>query len=141
MRACTLFQSLKTYGIIVSINERREKAIEDLIDLVDETRNGFLLGARGCRFECRSIMYGALTFQSNDLLLPKPECPFPNLNYKSLVQRITAFQSPEWYDSSSRYSNYGSNNRHRCPEASFASIFGALEGSLDGLELDQFTTL
>lgn len=127
---------MKTYSIIVSINERREKAIEDLIDLLDETRNAFLLGARGCRFECRSIMYGALTIQSNDLLLPKPECPFPNLNYKSLVQRVMAFQSPAWYDSPSRYSS----DKHSYPEASFASIFGAREEFLEGLELNQFTS-
>lgn len=131
---------LETYAIIVSINERREKAIDDLINLLDETRKAFLLGARGCRFECRSIMYGALTIQSNDLLLPKAEGPFPNLNYKSLVQRIMAFRSPQWYNSSSRYSSYGSNSKYCCPEASFASIFGVLEEFLEGLELNQFTS-
>lgn len=91
-------------------------------------------------------MYGALAIQSNDLLLPKPECPSPNLNYKSLVQRVMAFQSPEWHASSSGYSgysgysSYGSNYKHRCADASFASIFGALEEVLEGLELDQFTS-
>ncbi|KAJ5378338.1 uncharacterized protein N7496_005747 [Penicillium cataractarum] len=68
-------------------------------------------------------MYGALTIQSKDLLLTKPEIPFPNVNYKSLVQRMTDFRSPEC-----------------CPGSSFASIFGALEGSLEGLELDQFNS-
>lgn len=122
------------------MNELREKAINDLIDLLDGTREGFLLGTRGCRFECSSIMYGALTIQSNDLLLSKPEWPFPNLSYQSLVQTIMAFRSPEWYDSASRYSSYGYNNKHSCPEASFASIFGPLEEFLQGLELDHFTS-
>ncbi|KAJ5882820.1 uncharacterized protein N7473_011082 [Penicillium subrubescens] len=128
-------------SVIVSINEGREKAIHNLILLLDETRDAFLLGTRGCRFECRSIMYGALTMQmqSNNLLSPEKKGPFPNLNYRSLVQGVKAFKSPEWYDSSSRYSSYGSSHVQRCAEASFASIFGGLEESLEGLELSRFT--
>ncbi|KAJ5380827.1 uncharacterized protein N7496_003255 [Penicillium cataractarum] len=126
--------------VIVSINERREKGINDLIDLLDGTRKAFLLRDRGCCLECSSIMYGALTIQSNDLLLSKPEWPFPNLSYKSLVQTIMAIKSPRWYDSESRYSGYGSSSKHSCPEASFASIFGGLGKSLEGFELNQFTS-
>ncbi|KAJ5472026.1 hypothetical protein N7539_008595 [Penicillium diatomitis] len=122
--------------VIVLINRRREKAIKKLIDLIGDTRKQYLLGALGCRFECRSIMYGALTIQSKDLLLPYRECPFPNVNYRSLLQRMTKFRTPEWYDSPSRYID-----NHSCPGSFFASIFGALEGFLEGLELDQFKSL
>jgi hypothetical protein len=135
-----LSNCFKTNLIIVTMNELREKAINDLIDLLDGTRQAFLRGTRGCRFECSSIMYGALTIQSNDLLLSKPKWPFPNLSYKSLVQTIMAFRSPEWFDSASRYSNYGYNNKHNCPDASFASVFGPLEEFIQGLEQDHIAS-
>ncbi|KAJ5472054.1 hypothetical protein N7539_008623 [Penicillium diatomitis] len=122
--------------VIVSINRRREEAIERLIDLIDYTRRQYLLGARGCRLECRSIMYGALTIQSKDLLLPHREFPFPNVSYRSLVQKMTNFRSLEWYDSPSKCIN-----KHSCPGSSFASTFGALDGFLEGLELEQFNAL
>jgi hypothetical protein len=136
---------LKTHAITGSMNERREKAINNLIVLLHETRDAFLHGTRGCCFECRSIMYGALTMQmqSSNLLLPKPETPFPNLNYNSLVRRVLAFTSPAWYDSSSNYSSYStyrSSYMHCCSDASFATIFGILEDSLEGLELNRFTS-
>ncbi|KAJ5751418.1 uncharacterized protein N7511_008383 [Penicillium nucicola] len=79
-------------------------------------------------------MYGALTMQmrSSNLLLPKPKTPFPNLDYNSLMRRIMAFTSPEWYNSSS--------NPPICPDASFASVFAVLKDSLEGLELNRFTS-
>ncbi|KAJ5926369.1 hypothetical protein N7516_008142 [Penicillium verrucosum] len=132
-------------NVIGSMNESREKAINNLIVLLHETRNAFLHGTRGCGFECRSIMYGALTMemQSSNLLVPKPENPSPNLDYNSLMQRVMAFRSPGWYVSSSiysGYSSYGSSSMHRCSDSSFASVFDKLEDSLEGLELNRFTS-
>ncbi|KAJ5712963.1 uncharacterized protein N7483_010144 [Penicillium malachiteum] len=141
LRYVPFLECFKTYGILESINECREKAIQDLIVLLIKTRDGFLLGTRGCRYECRLIIYGALTIQmqSIDLLLLKSEAPFPRLNYTSFVQSVMAFTSLAWYDSSFRYSTYGTNYTHRCPNASFASIFQNLNETVDGLELSQFT--
>ena len=81
-----------------------------------------------------------MQMQSHELLTPRPMAPFPKLSYNSLVQKVKAFESPNWYDSSYRYSTYGSNYAHHCPDASFASVFHKLEDSIDGLELDQFTS-
>lgn len=85
------------------MNKYRERAINNLIVVLHETRNAFLHGARGCCFECRSIMYGALTLQmqSVKLLSPKPEAPFPDLSYNYLVRMAMAFTSPAWHDRSS----------------------------------------
>ncbi|KGO74513.1 hypothetical protein PITC_099050 [Penicillium italicum] len=127
--------------VIGSMNECREKAISDLIDLLHETRDAFLHGTRGCVFECSSIMYGALSMQmqSSKLLLPKTGAPLPNLNYNCFVQTVMAFKSPKWCDTHSGYSGYGSCYPHNCSDASFASVFATLEDSLAGLELDRFT--
>ncbi|KAJ6015255.1 hypothetical protein N7540_009846 [Penicillium herquei] len=123
-----------------SMNIRREEAIDNLITLLHETRDAFIHGNRGCCFECRSVMYGALTMQmhSNNLLSPKPETPFTNLAYHSLVRRILAFTSPQWESPKtySSYQSYRSNSRHDCPNASFESIFMMLNDYLEGLELE-----
>lgn len=119
------------------MKEYREKAINNLVVLLHETRHNFSHGTPGRPSECRSIMYRALTMQMqlSSLLLPKPENPFPNLNYNSLAHRVIAFTSPGWYDLSSSYSgysNYRSSSMHRCSDASFVSVFEKLEGSLGG---------
>jgi hypothetical protein len=93
------------------MNICRQEAIENLVTLLHKTRDAFLYGTRGCGFECRSIMYGALTMgmESSNLLSPKPVIPFPNLNYNCLARNIMAFTSPRWYGLSPGYSSYGSS--------------------------------
>ncbi|KAJ5903149.1 hypothetical protein N7504_005532 [Penicillium tannophilum] len=132
-------------NIIDTMNQSREKAIESLIVFLHETRDAFLDGPRGCSFECRSIMYGSLTkhMQSSNLLLPKPEAPFPGLNYGHLVQKAMSFTSPKWFESASTYSSYGSSYgtriRHTCDDSSFESVFAILKDPFEGLELNRFT--
>ena len=124
------------------MNECRERAINDLIVLLYGIRDAFLRGSRGCYFECRSIMYRGLSMrmQSNNLLLPKPEAPFPNLNYNHLVRRVIEFISPRWYNTSG-FSSYRHNSLHYCFDASFESIFAKLADSVQGLELERLTWL
>ncbi|KAJ5585246.1 uncharacterized protein N7459_005046 [Penicillium hispanicum] len=127
-------------NVIGSMNECREKAINDLIVLLYDTRDAFLRGSRGCCFECRSIMYGGLTLQmqSNNLLLPKPKAPFPNLNYNHLVRTVMKFTSPRWYNTL-RFSIYEPHDLHNCSDASFKSMFVKLADCVEGLELEQLT--
>ena len=124
-----------------SINISRQRATDSLINFLCETRGAFLAGTRGCGFECRSIMYGALTMQmqSKNLLSPKPVTPFLNLNYDDLAQTILAFQSPRWCSPSSIYSSYSYASPHNCSDASFKSVFATLEDPLDGLDLEILT--
>ncbi|KAF4256283.1 hypothetical protein KXV25_003434 [Aspergillus fumigatus] len=77
--------------VINAMNDRREEAINNLIQVLHDTREALLSGTRGCGFECSSIMYGALSkeMRSNDLLPSRPAAPFANLNYASLVQKVT----------------------------------------------------
>ena len=82
-------------------------------------------------------MYGALTkeMRSVDLLLPRPEAPFPGLNYKGLVQKVQSFTVPWWTSPSSGYS---SNFCHSCANSSFEALFGTLNDSIQGLDLHSF---
>ncbi|KAJ6092676.1 hypothetical protein N7486_007965 [Penicillium sp. IBT 16267x] len=129
--------------VIGSMNEGREVAIKNLIVLLHETRDAFIHGSRGCCFECRALMYGALTMrmESIHLLSPKPETPFLGLNHSSLVQKVMEFTSPRWYDAiQSGYSAYRPSYVHSCSDSSFASVFAILKDPLEGLELNRFTS-
>jgi hypothetical protein len=119
------------------MNERRQAAVNNLIQVLHETREAFLSGIRGCGFECSSIMYGALSKQmhSNDLLLPRPAAPFPNLNYTYLVRKVLSFASPQWKDP-----YYGSSYCHNCYESSFTILFGKLNDAIEGLDLDNLSS-
>lgn len=116
------------------MNDRRQKAIGGLIIRLHEERDTLLSGSRGCGFQCSSIMYGALTkqMQSNALLSPRLAAPFPNLNYKILVQKVLSFISPGWYGPSSHKARY----QHSCLHSSFESLFGGLNDTIRGLGLE-----
>jgi hypothetical protein len=81
-------------------------------------------------------MYGALSkeMHSIDLLSPRPAAPFSNLKYRNLVQKVSSFTSPQWYDSG--YSSYSSRYCHSCPDSSFTSLFGELNDAIEGLDLN-----
>ncbi|KAH8693843.1 hypothetical protein BGW36DRAFT_463486 [Talaromyces proteolyticus] len=120
--------------VLESMNDCRELCIDNIVILLHEKQDALLSGIQGCSFECSSIMYGALTkqIQSNRLLSPRPVAPFLRLNYKQLVQSLLSFQSPQW--SSQAYSTV--SPFHSCDYSSFESIFGQLNDSIDGLQLD-----
>jgi hypothetical protein len=121
------------------MNSCRQDAIENVMLLLRTTWEAFLSGNRGCKFECKSIMYGALTIQirSSQLLSPTPETPFPGLGYKDLVREVLSFTSPRWYGASS---DPAKRNRHNCPDSSFTSLFAVLNHSIEGLDLDKLPT-
>ncbi|KAL3440911.1 hypothetical protein BJX65DRAFT_316080 [Aspergillus insuetus] len=83
--------------VMESMNSHRQGAIPSVVNRLDKTRDEFMGGTQGCSLECRSIMYGALTLQmrSNALLAPTPIAPFPNSNYKTLVQKVLSFTPPQ----------------------------------------------
>jgi hypothetical protein len=123
------------------MNSCRQDAIENVMLLLRTTWEAFLSGNRGCRFECKSIMYGALTIQirSSQLLSPTPETPFPGLSYKDLVREVISFISPQWYGAS----DPAKRNRsfcHNCPDSSFTPLFAVLNHSIEGLDLDKLLT-
>lgn len=122
------------------MNKCREEAIDNLICRLHQIHKDLLNGVRGCGYECSSILYGALAkkMQSNDLLSPRPTAPFSGINYQQLVQKLSEFESPQWTRPNSYYSGYGSSTRHECSGFSFASLFGGLNDSLDGLHLHSY---
>lgn len=80
-----------------------------------------------------------MQMQSNDLLSPMPTAPFPGENYKQLVQKVSKFASPQWALWTS-YHSIDSTCRHNCPGSSFASLFGKLADSIEGLYLQSFVS-
>ncbi|PYH75518.1 hypothetical protein BO82DRAFT_359969 [Aspergillus uvarum CBS 121591] len=120
--------------IIRSMNDKRQEAIAGLILRLEETRDELQNGSKGCGFECSSIMYGALTREMhlNDLFWLRPVAPFPDLSYRSLVQKVLSFRSPVWYGPTSYRSNY----RHNCVSSTFELLFGVLEDTIEGQDLN-----
>lgn len=116
------------------MNDQRQGAIAGLVLQLDKTRDELQSGSKECGFECSSIMYGALTKEMhlNALLSPRPVAPFPDLSYRSLVQRRSSFKSPTWYGLSSYYSRY----QHKCNYSTFTLLFGELEDIIEGHNLD-----
>lgn len=76
--------------------------------------------------------------KSSNLLSPRPQAPFRNMNYEDLVQKVLAFKPPRWYGSYTSYMSYRSSDFHDCPDASFASLFATLKVPLEGLSLQGF---
>lgn len=117
-----------------AMNKLRQENIDSVIRLLYDTRDQLLHAARGCSFECGSIMYGALTKEmlSAGLLSPRPAAPFPGWSYKILVQQVLSFRVPRWYLA------YRSSE-HVCPASSFRSLFGILNDTIRGLDLHDLT--
>ncbi|EQL37997.1 hypothetical protein BDFG_01014 [Blastomyces dermatitidis ATCC 26199] len=122
--------------VLETMNDFRQKAIENRITQLHERRESFLKGDRGCGFECSSIMFGALTkhMHSNNLLSPRPVAPFEELNYRDLIDKLLSLQEPRWFSSLSE-SYYESISRHDCQDSALISPRGALVNNMEGLSL------
>lgn len=87
---------------------------------LDTIQKEFLLGERGCSFECSSILLGALLkeLHQHKLRDPRPEPPFIGLNLTDLFKTLQQFRNPEWYTQArhARYDSY--RDRHVCSLAS-----------------------
>jgi hypothetical protein len=114
------------------MNDKRQEAIAGLAVQLDKTRDELQSGSKGCGFECSSIMYGALTkeMHSNTLFSRRLAAPFPYLSYRSLVQKMLSFKSPEWYGP------YRSKYHHTCDYSTFTLLFGVLKDTIEGHGLD-----
>ncbi|CAG8127087.1 unnamed protein product [Penicillium nalgiovense] len=128
--------------VIGLMNTSREGAINNLLLRLHASREALLGGSRGCGFECRAILYGALTMQmqSSQLLSPKPAAPFPRLDYKVLRSKILSFKSPKWSNCNQARDPGGYYNtntaRHTCPDSSFATLFANFNECIEGLDLN-----
>lgn len=125
-----LLVKTSTNWIVESLNDRRQNAIDGLFDLIQDTQTGFLIGSLGCGFECRSIMYGAIaTNMLSKGLSFQPLIPYPGLDYRSVLDKILSFHSPEW--------TFVRRHRHSCSDSSFTRFFSSLPKAIDGLEIEQ----
>lgn len=115
-----------------SMNVRRRSAIKKILDRLHNTLEELLSGDRGCNFECRSMAYGALTLEMNsaNLLSSTLAAPFQGLSYKSLLEKIESFHSPDW-DHHHKY-NYRS-----CRLRSLKSLAGTLDSHIEGVDIDR----
>lgn len=122
-----------------SMNDHRENAIGAMTSLIDETLDHFLNDRHDCsrKFECCSIMFGALVKQlnSSSLFSPKPVAPFVGSNYRQFVQTIKSFKTPQWNcncDCDYSYRSYS--------DCSFQVLFEHLRDTIDGLDIHKFVT-
>ncbi|KAJ5999947.1 hypothetical protein N7481_000356, partial [Penicillium waksmanii] len=123
--------------IISAMNKSRVAAIEKVLLRIQQTREEYLTGIRGCRFECSSIMYVSLTrrVHSSQLLSPWPVAPYLGLSYKRFIQEIGSFRSPWW----AAFSTSPPLVSHTCPDSYFGCLFLDLYNSGIGLDLPPTT--
>ncbi|KAL4861605.1 hypothetical protein BDV12DRAFT_180004 [Aspergillus spectabilis] len=124
--------------LIENMNFHRQQAIEKLFLLLQETQDAFLNTDCRCGFECSSIMYGALIKELHrvDLLSPRPEAPFSELAYDQLMHKVSSIRSPIWFTKA--HQHWGSSfqfEQHNCDSSSFAQLFGHLNDTVAGLDL------
>jgi hypothetical protein len=135
------------------MNKHRLEAIQKKLCFLHETHESFLLGTKGCDFECQSVMYGALAKQirSSHHLSPWPVAPFLGLSYTSLSVAIASFTSPSWRKSPppppsprNHFGSYSQNScgqvsddqaRHTCTHSSFTPLFSFRSHLVTGLNL------
>lgn len=127
--------------ITASMEKSRREAIENVMLHIHQTCEDFLSGNQGCGFECKSIMYGALSLQirSSHLLSPTPVTPFPCISYRNLIQELLSFISPRWYESSASFPKRGHALHHNCSDSSFTTLFANFNPSIEGLQLDELS--
>lgn len=65
-------------------------------------------GIVGCKFECSSILLGALTIQmhAQGILDPEPEPPYPGYSIISIKEMLKNFENPKWKEIKSSYAHY-----------------------------------
>lgn len=112
------------------MNEGRQGAVGELVRYLSELSEKLLSRRRGCGFECRSMMYGALQIhmRSIGLLSPTLESPYLGLSYRDTVEKLMHFRSPNW-------AGDGDNGRHRCLDSIFRTLLGDLKFRIQGLEV------
>ncbi|KAJ5219711.1 hypothetical protein N7468_008915 [Penicillium chermesinum] len=124
--------------VIRSINKTREEAIKNVLQLLHKTREAFLNEDKGCGYECRSIMNGALAMQirSSPHLSTMPKAPFRWLSYEILKENVLSFKSPRWFEL--QISRGAGSYRHGCPDSCFDSLFAVLNDPIKGLNIGEF---
>ncbi|KXX77398.1 hypothetical protein MMYC01_206072 [Madurella mycetomatis] len=92
---------------------RRSVAIAALVGALHELMEALLDNSRGCSFECRSILLGALRKQLHGLkvLHPEVEPPFQGCSLEEAVKRVEGIKDPVWCSSRALSSNLGWDGR------------------------------
>ncbi|GFF55513.1 hypothetical protein CNMCM6936_005639 [Aspergillus lentulus] len=123
--------------IIYEMNQKRQQAICKIILQLQQEREAFMTGSKGCNFECRSIMLGSLTGQMHKKGLLESEVKFyyKACNIKDLTKSVQPFVAPKWR--ASIYSHEPGYGDHKCPHSSF-SLLESSRDTVEGLKLKQF---
>lgn len=96
-----------------------------MIGLINDRQHDLLRGDLGCNFDCRSIMYGALSMNMHTIGL-EPRLAFVAMDYTRLVQHVSSFTMPE---------NRCTSNFVYCRAGSFEKLFGRLDDTVKGLDM------
>ncbi|PLN85298.1 hypothetical protein BDW42DRAFT_2058 [Aspergillus taichungensis] len=83
-------------AVIDQINRTRSESISGMIREMNSRRDYFLTGARGCCFECSSIMFGALTKNMHAIKLypTQPGYPYTGMSRNELTRKVRSFAVP-----------------------------------------------
>ncbi|RLL99207.1 hypothetical protein CFD26_104912 [Aspergillus turcosus] len=123
--------------IIYEMNQKRQQAICKIILPLQQEREAFMTGSKGCNFECKAIMFGSLTRQmhSRGLLESQVQFYYKGFNVTGLTKTVQSFVAPKW-----RISIFSKTNEyldHNCPHSTF-SLFNGSGDTVEGLKLKQF---
>ncbi|EAL89219.1 hypothetical protein KXW98_007327 [Aspergillus fumigatus] len=123
--------------IIYEMNQKRQQAICRIILQLQQERDAFMTGTKGCNFECRSIMLGSLTGQmyKKGLLESEVKFYYKGCNVQDLTKSVQSFVAPKWRPAA--FNGPGGYAIHQCPHSSFSLPSGS-GNTVEGLKLKQF---
>lgn len=119
------------------IDEKRQHLIGRLFNAINNLRGSLCEDKDVCSFECSSILLGSLMKEMRKInhLNRKSAKPYNGYSVAGLLQSISNFKSPHWYDISS----HQSRRRHPCNlMQEIQPILDDIKESLQGFKLSDF---
>lgn len=106
-------EDLPTLGLPIiavaeKVKERRQESVRQVFTGLKSLLGLLRDGIVGCKFECSSILLGALTIQmhAQGILDPEPEPPYPGYSIISIKEMLKNFENPKWKEIKSSYAHY-----------------------------------
>ncbi|KAI0101463.1 hypothetical protein F4776DRAFT_658217 [Hypoxylon sp. NC0597] len=121
---------LPIVSVADKIEERRQNFLHQIFTHIYGTLELLCDGKAGCRFECSSMLLGALTIQMHKkgILYSRLEPPYSGYSITSAMEMVRNFESPRWTTPGNRY-----GSAHSC---NLSGLFDQnLADTVEGLKL------
>lgn len=101
------------------MNQKRQQAICKIILPLQQEREAFMTGAKGCIEACKAIMFGSLTrqMQSRGLLESQFQYYYKGFNVSGLTKSVQSISAPKWRTAYSMDPGH-----HECPHSSLSFL-------------------